>query len=165
MWHEQAVTTAQAAAKEVASVQQQLVDSLWRTEGAIRNHVRFVEEAARRVAAAWGGVATYDSYNVQAIQTQLPQRQRGGSFVATGPQSLSVGEGRPERVDITPLSGGTGKPSAGFRGGGGGEKIGIDLNVDASDLLVVEVADQTMQEIAEVFVNVEGGGTRMAGRR
>jgi len=167
LWHEAAVETTQQAAAGVADVQQQLIDSLWRTEGAIRNHVRFQQAAAAAVAAAWGGVATYDTYNVQDIQSLAggaPARQRGGSFVATGPQAISVGEGRPERVDITPLSGSTGKPSAGFRGGGG-EKIGIDLNVEASELLVVEVADQTMQEVADVFVNVEGGGSRIAGRR
>jgi hypothetical protein len=88
------------------------------------------------------------------VGTGVQQFQRGGSFIATSPQQIGVGEGRPERVDITPLSGATGQPSAGFRGGGGGERVGIDLNVEASDMLVVEVADQTMTEIADVMVNV-----------
>lgn len=165
-WHEDSVTTVQNAAKGVGDAQDELIAHLWRTEGAIRSHVRMNQQAAAAVAAAWGGASVYDSYNVQDIQSLAGggrAYQRGGSFIATGQQAISVGEGRPERVDITPLSGSTGKPAAGF-GGSGGEKIGIDLNVEASELLVVEVADQTMQEVAEVFVNVEGGGSRIAGR-
>jgi hypothetical protein len=152
LWHQEAVKTAQRAAGEVHDAQGELISSLWRTEGAIRAHVQFQQRAAQQIAAAWQ--ATRIQQMRESVGTGVQQFQRGGSFIATSPQQIGVGEGRPERVDITPLSGATGQPSAGFRGGGGGERVGIDLNVEASDMLVVEVADQTMTEIADVMVNV-----------
>jgi len=150
LWHEEAVKVAQTAASEIHQTQGQIIDSLWQTEGAIRAHVQYQQRAARQIAATW------EQYNVQAIQSLSGGqfRQRGGTIFATSPTTFTAGEGRPERVDIAPLSAATGQPSAGFRGGGAGERVGIDLNVDASEMLVVEVADQTMTEIADVMVNV-----------
>ena len=89
-------------------------------------------------------------YDVQGIQSL---RQRGGSIFATSPTTFTAGEGRPERVDVTPLSESTGQPSAGFRGGGQ-DRMEIVLDVNASELLTVEVADQTMSEIADVIVSI-----------
>lgn len=87
----------------------------------------------------------------------MSRRQRGGTVFATSPTGFIAGEGgRPERVDITPFSQSTGKPSAGFRTAG--DKITIDLNVEASEMLKVEVADHTMGEIADVYVNITQRG-------
>ncbi len=150
-WHQEAVKTTQAAAKGISDAQGYITTSVWRTEQAIRAHVQFMQTAARRAQEAWALRLTAQAEAFGAFPTR--GFQRGGSFIATGPQMLRVGEGRPEQVDITPLSGATGAPMAGFRGPQA-ERIGIDLNVDASDLLVVEVADQTMNELADVVVNV-----------
>jgi len=157
-YHQAAVETAQNAATEIHKAQGQIIESLSQTEGAIRAHVRFQEEAAQRVNQAWAsrytGLAgeTVNLYGSTA-------RQRGGTVFATSPTNIMAGEGRPERVDITPLSAGTGQPSAGFRGGGGG-RVEIDLNVDASELLMVEVADQTMNDMADVLVNLNQRGAQ-----
>lgn len=83
------------------------------------------------------------------------QRQRGGTLFATSPQMIQVGE-TPERVDITRLSASTGRQRDGGRGGG---PIEIRLNVDADEGLKVEVADYTMNEIAEVFVTIDKKAT------
>lgn len=155
LWHQEAVKTTQAAAGAVHDAQGELIASLWRTEGAIRAHVAYQQRAAQQIAAAWQATRIQMQ---SRVGTGVQQFQRGGSFVATSPRQISVGEGRPERVSIAPLSAGTGQPSAGFRGGGAGERVGIDLNVDASEMLVVEVADQTMTEIADIMVNVNSRG-------
>ena len=83
-------------------------------------------------------------------------RQRGGTLFATSPTMLTVGE-TPERVDITRMSASTGGQRDGARGGGG--PIEIRLNVDADEGLKVEVADYTMNEIAEVFVTIDKKAT------
>lgn len=46
--------------------------------------------------------------------------QTGGDFIATGPRTIRVGEGRPEAVSIRPFSGGG--AAAGGQGGGGRAK-------------------------------------------
>lgn len=89
-------------------------------------------------------------------------RQRGGTMFATSPQLIQVGE-TPERIDFTRLSASTGAPRE--RRGGGGERIGVRLQVDLGDGLVGEVIDQTMGEMAEVFVNISGNNRRSMGRR
>jgi len=81
--------------------------------------------------------------------------QRGGTMYATSPTMIKVGE-TPERVDITRLSAATGavrEPRA--TSGPGGGKLQVDLNVLADDRLIVEVADQTMNEVADVFVDIQ----------
>jgi methyl-accepting chemotaxis protein len=158
LYHKAAVETAQNAATAIHEAQGQIIDSLRQTDSAIRAHVRFQEEAANRINQAWS--ARYTGLAGQAVNLYgSTARQRGGTVFATSPTNIMAGEGRPERVDITPLSAGTGEPSAGFRGGGGG-RIAIDLNVDASELLMVEVADQTMNEIADVMVNLNKRGAQ-----
>ena len=119
----------------------------------------FTEELIERynqLLASAGGVSL-DPIEIVRAERGL---QRGGSIFATRPTLLSVGEGRPERVDITPLSAATGRPSMGY-GGAGGEPIQIEMSVDADDRLVVEVADQAMGSMAEVFVSINRRARRM----
>ena len=81
-------------------------------------------------------------------------RQRGGTFFATSPTLLQVGE-IPERVDITPLSQGTGMPRAGFEGaGGGGGRTDINLEVMLEEGLEAHLVDQTMDGVANVLLNI-----------
>jgi hypothetical protein len=98
-------------------------------------------------------------------------RQRGGRFIATGPQTVGVGEGRPERVDITPLNAATGAPLAGF-GGGAGNRIRIDLALRLAAGLEAEMVDQAVNEVAEVVLTMAqaektgfGGAQRSGGRQ
>lgn len=112
------------------------------------------------------GTSFSTPYDVQSVQSLsgFSFRQRGGTILATSPTAFVAGEGRPERIDITPLSESTGEPAAGFRNGemGGGEAVRIELDVNASEELIIDVADQAMSEIAEVIVSVnqknQGGG-------
>jgi hypothetical protein len=92
----------------------------------------------------------------------ITMRQRGGTMFASSPQLVMVGEG-PERIDFTRLS----QPGGGARGGGAGAggPIEIGLNVSMEEGLMAEISDQTMQDVAKVFVTIEGGGSRTAGRR
>lgn len=92
----------------------------------------------------------------------VTMRQRGGTMFASSPQLVMVGEG-PERIDFTRLS----QPGGGARGGGAGAggPIEIGLNVSMEEGLMAEISDQTMQDVAKVFVTIEGGGSRTAGRR
>jgi hypothetical protein len=69
--------------------------------------------------------------------------QHGGSVVASRPTMALFGEGGPERATFTPL------------GGGGGERIGIDVRVDEG--LKVELADGVMNELADIVINTERG--------
>lgn len=85
-------------------------------------------------------------------------RQRGGSFVATSPQMISVAESSPEMVSVTPLSQATGQPRAGFGGVGG--KIGLDVNISLDEGLIAKVTERAMDEVADVVVNVSRGGNR-----
>lgn len=102
-------------------------------------------EAARYTGAA---VAYYGS------------RQRGGTFFATSPSMLQVGE-TPERVDITPLN----RAHGGDRGGGGGGgRVEIQLDVSMEHGLMAEIADQTMNEVADVFINISGNGKNRGSR-
>jgi hypothetical protein len=95
--------------------------------------------------------------------------QAGGSFVATSPQSITVGE-RPEQVTVSPLNRATGAPIAGF-GGGGRDRIRIDLALRLSEGLLAEVVDQALNETAEVIVSMTKaetsgmGATRAGGRQ
>ena len=75
-------------------------------------------------------------------------RQFGGSLIATGPTLLRVGEGVPERVDVSRLSG----PR--LPGGGNGGKVQIEMNVRADPRLIVETVEKTMSEVADVIVRV-----------
>lgn len=76
--------------------------------------------------------------------------QAGGDFVATGPRTIRVGEGRPEAVSIRPLSGaaplGAAAPARG--------RMEIDLNVKADPRLIVEASEAAMSEVADVFINI-----------
>jgi len=78
--------------------------------------------------------------------------QGGGDFVATGPRTIRVGEGRPEAVSIRPFSGSG--AAAGGQGGGGRAKMEIDLNVKADPRLIVEATEAAMSEVADVFINI-----------
>lgn len=88
---------------------------------------------------------------------------RGGTFFATGPTTASFGEGGPERVDVTPLSASTGQGRPGFGGGNGNGKMQIELAVKADPMLMVEIAEKTMSDVADVVVRLtktDSGGLR-----
>lgn len=160
-WHAEAVKIAQQAAQGVADAEGKLVNSLARTEQRVLAHLTYIQSAAAREAELAAGMAAFGSSLAGGGGGggTVLFRQRGGSVIATSPTMLQVGEGRPEQVDITPLSAATGQASAGFRGGDR-EKMEIELKVDASEQLVVEVADQTMSEIADVYVTINQRGFR-----
>jgi hypothetical protein len=84
--------------------------------------------------------------------------QRGGSFIATSPQLIEVGESSPERVTITPLSGATGQPRGGGSGGDRGGKVEVNIGLD--DGLVGEIVDQSMNEMADVVISINRGGRK-----
>lgn len=89
--------------------------------------------------------------------------QRGGTFFAVGPTAASFGEGGPERVDVTPLSASTGQARPGFGGGNGNGKVQIELAVKADPMLMVEIAEKTMSDVADVVVRLtktDSGGLR-----
>lgn len=102
-------------------------------------------------------VSTRPTYDVQGIQG----RQRAGTMFASSPQLVMVGEG-PERIDFSRLS----TPGGGPRGGGSGGGDGVvEVKIALDDGLVGKIADETMQQVANVFVSIESGGPRTAGRR
>jgi hypothetical protein len=57
-------------------------------------------------------------------------------------------------MDAAALSPGSASPAAGFGGGGLGGRMQLDLNVLADPRLVVEVVNEAMGEIADVFVQI-----------
>lgn len=92
----------------------------------------------------------------------VSRRQRAGTMFASSPTLIMAGEGGPERLDFTRLS----RAGGGPRGGGGaGGPIEIGLRIAMEDGLIAEITDQTMEDVAQVFVSIEGGGPRTAGRR
>lgn len=84
--------------------------------------------------------------------------QRGGSFIATSPELIKVGEGSPERVSVTPLSASTGMPKVG--GGAGQSKTTVEIGIDLSAGLEGEIVDQAMGELADVLVKLNQGQKR-----
>jgi len=176
-YHSDAVATVQTAAEEIAKGEQAIVDVLAQSEGAVRQHIMFLNQAASQAQQAARSTfainpelmvaGRYQESREAEIASSFGDRvvrsgyesafgsrfQRGGSFIATGERNITVGE-RPEAVDITPMSASTGRPIAGFGGGGRRDEMEINLNVDADDRLIVEVVDQTMTEMADVIVNV-----------
>lgn len=154
LFHEGAVKTTQSAAEGVASATAALIGEMSIAEKRALILMRRMELIAARARAAAASFQPSD-FNLQGPEG-FAGRQRGGTIFATSATNFMAGEGRPERVDITPLSAGTGRPSAGFRGGM--DKLQIQLDVNASEMLVVEVADQTMNEMADVFVNINQRG-------
>jgi len=167
-WHRAAVDVAQTAATGVANANQQLIDNFVESGKSITEYFKDIYaalDAAEAMEKAWADASSYSPavYGPEGLISRATpsrrdtRRQRGGTVFATGPTGFVAGEGsRPERVDITPFSQSTGQPSAGFRTGG--DKISIDLNVEASEMLKVEVADHTMGEIADVYVNITQRG-------
>lgn len=79
--------------------------------------------------------------------------QRGGEFIATSPTAVMTGEGRPERVSVTPLSGAM---AGGF--GGEGQKAKIELNVTLDSGLEAKLVDRAMNETAEVVLSITRSG-------
>lgn len=77
-------------------------------------------------------------------------------MLAMNDQFIRVGE-RPELVTVTPLGGG-GQPLAGFaRNFNQSGQVSIGLEVSMSDGLRGEIVDQSMDEFAEVLVNISNG--------
>lgn len=87
----------------------------------------------------------------------LPGFQRGTTgFLATSPQTIRVGEVRPERVSVTPLSAGSGTPAAGFRDSmAGGGSLSVLISLDEG--LVAEIVDDALKETANVVIETFGG--------
>jgi hypothetical protein len=100
------------------------------------------------IAGFWGGGGTGIGNPYKGSKGY----QTGGDFVATGPRTIRVGEGRPEAVSIRPFSGSG--AAAGGQGGGGRGKMEIDLNVKADPRLIVEATEAAMSEVADVFINI-----------
>jgi hypothetical protein len=84
--------------------------------------------------------------------------QTGGDFIATSPQTITVGE-RPERISIQPLNRATGEAAGNMgRGGGGGRGGGrVEVAVKLSEGLEGSIVDQAMAEVADVFVTIQRG--------
>jgi len=111
------------------------------------------------------GINPYEAAGGAPITTTpigVSRRQRAGTMFASSPTLFMAGEG-PERIDFTRLA----QPGGGPRGGGAGAggPIEIALRVAMEDGLIAEITDQTMEGVAQVFVSIEGGGPRTAGRR
>lgn len=120
----------------------------------------FYQRYAQIIASAGGYTAATPGHNFGSI---YPGRQRGGTFTAMGPGLVPVGEGRPEQVTVTPLSAGDGRPSAGFRQGGEGGKLQLQVDVQADDKLMVEVTDHVSNEVADVVAKVTRTNSRQGG--
>lgn len=86
----------------------------------------------------------------------------GGTAYATGPTQFMAGEGRPERIDVTPLSRAGGSNFAGGAAGGGGKAV-IEVKVDTSERLMVEVADFVENDIADVVISANNGRQQARG--
>lgn len=122
-------------------------------DGALSITTSYADAMRTILQSIYGGTTTLGS-GISVGEEPIPY-QRGGTFYATSPTMLKVGE-TPERVDITRLSAATGAVrDARATGGPGGQRLQVDLNVLADDRLIVEVADQTMNEVADVFVDIQ----------
>lgn len=73
----------------------------------------------------------------------------GGLSIAKKPTPAIFGEAGPEAAMFIPLN--RLKEMGGGFGGGGRDRIALDINVEASPELVVSIIDQTMSEVAEVI--------------
>lgn len=83
----------------------------------------------------------------------------GGTFLATRPATISVGENRPEMITATPL----GKPgkdigklfsNGSFGGGGDGGGGKIELGLTLSPDLEARIISQTLSETANVVLKI-----------
>ena len=80
------------------------------------------------------------------------ERQRGAiNEIFTAPTMLLVGE-RPELVNVSPLSAGTGDPIAGFGGRGGEQTVMLDISLDSG--LIASIIDEGLEESAAVIANI-----------
>jgi hypothetical protein len=124
------------------------------------------------LAALWAGYFNW-WINMQAViqgamsGLDLPQAQtapppvfgpqpptgfaRGGGMIANRPTLAQFGEAGPELGSFIPLN----RLGEVMGGGGGGQRIGLDISVKADDRLVVEVAEAAMNEIADVIIDTE----------
>jgi hypothetical protein len=144
-------------------------------EAFYRRYAQIVSQAASAVAAGGavlgaGVGASYggaDPYTGRRAGQSVPQQgsgylggyQRGGTLYATSPSMFMAGE-VPERIDVTPLS--RGGAARGGAAGGGGRAV-IEVKVDASERLVVEVADFVENDMADVLINVNRGQEQSRG--
>lgn len=126
---------------------------------------------ATQVAAAIAGAKVTGSTGLHEQGVGGPGGyQTGGSFIATSPRMIQVGE-RPEEVNVRPLNQATGAPIAGF-GGGSRERVKIDLALRLPEGFTAEVVDQALSETADVILSMTkaesagyGGATRPGGRQ
>lgn len=80
------------------------------------------------------------------------ERQRGAiNEIFTAPTMLLVGE-RPELVNVSPLSAGTGDPIAGFGGRGSEQTVMLDISLDSG--LIASIIDEGLEESAAVIANI-----------
>jgi hypothetical protein len=80
--------------------------------------------------------------------------QSGGSFIATAPMKIGVGE-VPEQVDITPLSRMGSRGGQGAPGAGGRSSVSVAVQIGLDEGLVGQVVDQSLQGVADVMVEVQ----------
>jgi len=79
----------------------------------------------------------------------------GGTFLATRPATINVGESRPEIITATPL----GKPGKDIskvftNGGMGGSSGQIELGLTLSPDLEARIISQTLSETANVILKI-----------
>jgi hypothetical protein len=109
---------------------------------AVLDGLRIIQQAASDTGGFFGGGSSTNP-ELSVAGRFAGGFQHGGSVVASRPTMALFGEGGPERATFTPL------------GGGGGERIGIDVRVDEG--LKVELADGVMNELADIVINTERG--------
>lgn len=108
--------------------------------------------AANTNLAPGGGTPSYTEGDTPLVRL-TGGYQRGGTHFATSPQYIRVGE-VPERIDITPLSRGSGAPKAGFGGDGAGGDGTLNIDIGLQDGLMGEIVDKSMDSLANVLVNI-----------
>jgi len=123
----------------------------------VQNALLAAYAAARAFSGVHGSASVtppggYAPYTSPGSRRRIEGFQTGGSFVATSPQTIRVGE-RPEQVTVQPLNEGTGAPRAGFGGSGRGN-VKVSIGVNLSPGLEGEIVDQAMNEMADVVVSL-----------
>lgn len=130
-------------------------------EAFYRRYAQIIAQAGQVTGAIGGDMAAGQGVFDELKTRRISTRQRGGTLMAVSPTELLVGEGRPERIDITPLSQSTGRPLGSGASPMGGRAV-IEVKVDADEKLMVSVADFVENDIADVMLSVNQGAGRQA---
>jgi hypothetical protein len=139
----------QEAAQAVIDIWSQAYKGVAQIASAIRGLQQGMAAAGSATAGTVAGTSVEQLQANPELKSHLRYvgaYQHGGSVVARSPTMALFGEAGAERATFTPL-----------RGDRDQDRVGIDLNVRSSDGFIVEVADQVMNEVADVIVNTERG--------